>query len=369
MTSHTAATNLDDLADLRQLDQKGMFDLVTRFPQQCREAARIGSELPEEFRPNRPVLSIVVSGLGGSAIGGDMLRCLLEEYGDVPCVVNRDYGLPGFVGKETLVLAASYSGNTEETLAAYDQARERRAQIVCITSGGELAKRAERDGVLVCRIPGGQPPRASTGYLFFPALALLMRRGMFDRDLRPDIEETLDVLARLRVECDPETPTERNHAKQLALALHNRIPIIYGSQGYRGTVAVRWKCQFNENAKVHSFANVLPEMNHNEILAWTLASRQAPAWSVVFLREPEEKSSSSRIARRVEITRAIIGEAAEHHDVWAVGHSMLARMFSLLYLGDFVSVYAALLQRTDPTDISGIDRLKAELAASGPAST
>ncbi len=353
---------LDDGAAMKRLDPSGMMDVVTSFPTQCREGVRIGSEFSPPAMSNRPIDNIVVTGLGGSAIGGDLLRCLIDMDGDAPLIVNRDYSLPGFVGRESLVVAASYSGNTEETLAAYAQARLRRAQVVCVTSGGQLAKQAAADEVPVCLIPGGQQPRASTGYMFFPMLYVLIHRGLFYRALSADIEETLLTLERLRVEYGPETPAERNPAKQLALSLHRRIPIFYGAHSYSGVVATRWKCQFNENGKQHAFANVFPEQNHNEILAWVNSGMQAPNWSVVYLRDQEERGEGTRIAKRVEITRDIIGDAAAAHEVWAVGKSLLCRMFSLLFLGDCASVYAAYLAGSDPTAIPGIERLKSELA-------
>lgn len=369
MTSHadpnfpTPQGVLDNPAAIRALDPHDMIGLTVAFPDQCRQGEHIGADFTAAAPPNRTsIQNIVVTGLGGSAIGGDLLRCLADEYGEAPLIVNRDYSLPAFVSSQTLVLAASYSGNTEETLSAYTAARARRAQIVCVTSGGELARRADADGVPVCLIPGGQPPRASTGYLFFPLLAILARRGLLKRMLAAGITETTELLDRLRKDWGPETPLENNPAKRLALALHNRLPVLYGSHGYRGVVANRWKCQFNENAKQHAFANVFPEQNHNEILAWTLANRQAPRWSVVYLRDPTEREAMPRIARRVEVTESIIGDAAESHEVWAEGDSLLARMLGLFYLGDFVSVYAAYLHGVDPTTIDGIDRLKAEMA-------
>lgn len=353
---------LDDPAAMRALDSKSVMELATGFPAQCREAVQIGAEFAARAVPAQTVQNIVVTGLGGSAIGGDLLGCLVQEHGHVPLIVNRDYALPGFVGAQTLVLAASYSGDTEETLSAYAMARARKAQVVCVTSGGALAERAEADGVPVCRIPGGQPPRASTGYLFFPMLAVLSRHGLLDRLSARNVDETLERLERLRGAYGPETPVESNPAKRLALALHRRIPVIYGSQGHQGVVALRWKCQFNENAKQHAFANVFPEQNHNEILAWTLCKRQAPRWAVVYLRDPSETMETPRIAHRVEVTKRIIGRAAQQHEVWAEGESRLARMFSLFYLGDFVTLYAAYLNQVDPYDIGGIDRLKAEMA-------
>lgn len=365
MEEQTSVEILDRPELMRARDPKDMMGLTTGFPAQCREAVRIGHEFTRGGAPARTIRNVVVTGLGGSAIGGDFLRCVMEDSGTVPLVVNRDYDLPAFVGENSLVLCASYSGGTEETLAAYASARARGAEIVCVTSGGKLGEQAERDGVRVCRIPGGQPPRASTGYLFFPMLAIVAQYGLLRRSPNADVDETLALLANLADEYGPDSATHRNHAKQLAAALHETVPVIYGSQGYRGAIAVRWKTQFNENAKQHAFANVFPEQNHNEILAWTLSSRQCPRWAIVYLRDPVEKTGTPRIARRVEVTKEIIDGAADQHEVWARGDSLLARMFSLIVLGDFTSVYAAYLHNIDPTTIDGIDRLKAAMSALG----
>ena len=353
---------LDDPAAMRALDPRDMTGLLTAFPAQCREAVRIGSAFGLPAPGQRPIHQAVVGGLGGSAIGGDLLRCLMEADGEVPLVVNRGYTVPHFVGKETLFLAASYSGNTEETLAQYDQARHYRARIVCITSGGELAQRAEADRVPVCRIPGGQPPRSATGYLFFPALAILQKRGLLARSLDPDVTEAISLLDRVRATCGPEVPTAMNPAKQLAAELYGRVAVIYGSSPARGVVALRWKTQLNENAKQHAFAGAFPEIDHNEILAWTYARRQAARWSVVYLRDPDERLAAPRLARRVETTKKVIGRGVRNHEVRAEGGSPLARLLYLIYLGDLMSLYLAFLNGVDPTDIAGIDRLKADLA-------
>jgi glucose/mannose-6-phosphate isomerase len=356
---------LDDLQSpgrLAALDPHDMLGLVLKFPQQCREAAAIHWHYPPGHSDRRTVHQIVMTGLGGSAIGGDFLRCMLDEYGNVPLTVNRDYTLPHWVGSSTLVIAGSYSGNTEETLAAYAAAGAIGAQLAVVTSGGKIKEQADADGTPVAMVPGGQPPRSATGYMFFPMLKYIAARGFLNHPIEPDIEETLDHLEQQRNALGPDVPTAQNPAKQLALALHGRLPVIYGSQGYRGAVAYRWKCQFNENTKVAAFHNVLPEQNHNEILAWVLAGRQAPAWSVIFLRDPDEQTRTPRIARRVEVTRELISPPAEVHEVTAEGRSLLTRIFSLAYFADYVTVYQAFLEGICPTDIGSIDRLKAEMS-------
>jgi glucose/mannose-6-phosphate isomerase len=357
---HSMLDTLDNPQNFAKLDPKDMLGLVRKFPQQCREAVAIGEEFGNPGGIASDISQVVVTGLGGSAIGGDFARCLMEAYGSVPLTVNRDYDLPHSVGPESLVVALSYSGNTEETLSAYQMAREAHTRRAVITSGGQLKQLADEDSVPVALVPGGQPPRSATGYMFFPLIGFLTNRHLLSFEVRESIPETLTLLETLETELGPDVPTEQNPAKQLALALHGKLPVVYGSKGIRGAVAVRWKGQFNENAKQAAFANVLPEQNHNEILAWTLAKTQAPAWAVIFLRD--EKDESPRIARRVEVTKQLVAPAAEIHEVQARGESLLARTFSLIYFADFVTVYLAYLNGVCPTEIAGIDTLKAEMA-------
>lgn len=369
--SHPASVEeqyLDQLSDaalFARLDPHDMLGLVLKFPRQCREGATIGRQFPAGAATGSDVRQVVITGLGGSAIGGDFARALMEEYGTVPLVVNRDYTLPSWVGPHTLVIAASYSGNTEETLAAYDAAKAAGAQRMVVTSGGKLRERAEADGTPIALVPGGQPPRSATGYMFFPALAYLAHRGLLHHDLAPDIAETLSKLEAMAVALGPEVPTPQNPAKQMAVALQGKLSVIYGSQGYRGAVAYRWKSQFNENVKEFALANVFPEQNHNEILAWVTAQNQAQTWAAIFLREPNEKAHLPRIARRVEVGEELAHKKADVHELVAEGDSLLTRLFHLVYFADFVTVYLAYLHGVCPTDIGSIDYLKEEMAKLG----
>lgn len=360
--AHSLLDSLCDDSLMNRIDPHDMMGLVQSFPLQCREAAGISPVSSAPGTVAKEIRQVVLTGLGGSAIGGDFARCLMEEVGSVPMIVNRDYTLPHWVGPHTLVIAASYSGNTEETVNAYAEAKAAGAQQAVITSGGKLRALAESDGVPIAIVPGGQPPRSATGYMFFPLMNLLMDRGVLNASLRQNVDEMLAVLQDIARRLGPQVPIANNRAKQMAIALYNKLPVIYGSQGYRGTVAMRWKGQFNENAKQAAFANVLPEQNHIEALAWVLAQKQAQNWAVVFLRDPAEITKSPRIARRVEITKEIIGSETPVHEVWAEGESLLARMFSLIYFADFMSVYLAYLNDICPTDMATLEYLKAELA-------
>jgi glucose/mannose-6-phosphate isomerase len=301
--------------------------------------------------------------LGGSAIGGSMLQATYAPVLVCPVAVVRDYHLPGYVGPQTLVIASSNSGNTEETLACYDQARKMRTPLLAATTGGKLEVKARADGVPVIKFPGGLQPRAALGYAFIPLVVAAARLALLPKILIDEIDEAAAVLRGVRNANNPDLPTASNTAKQLAAAWVGRIPVIYGSQGERGVAAYRWKTQINENAKAYAIANVLPELNHNETVGWSGGHGQGEPeknLSVVFLRDDREPA---HIAKRVELTSDIIHQHAARIDqIWATGESALARMLSLVYVGDFASCYLALAYGEDPTPVKVIDRLKAELA-------
>lgn len=353
--------NLDDRNVLTSVDPGGMMTAILDFPAQCEKARKIGldARLPESYRRADHV---VILGMGGSAIGGDLLRSLFESEFRVPVVVNREYTIPNFVGERTLVVASSYSGNTEETIAGYWEAHKRKAMIVVICTGGKLKELAEKDGYPVITIPGGLSPRAALGYSFQPLMAVMESLGYLagkEADFRDMIARVTEVRERL----GPDILLARNAAKQLAQHLYGRIPLIYGSGGWRATVAARWKGQINENAKNIAYWNTFPELNHNETVGWEAPPELNSHVHVVMLRDVEEWP---RMARRMEVTRQIMTEAVDGFtEVRAEGKSPLARMFTLVYTGDFVSLYLSILNGIDPTPVRMIDRLKGELAKLG----
>jgi len=353
-----SAAVIDDLNRMREIDKQGMIDLVVGFPEQCERAAGLAEEwMPKSGLDGKPDV-VVVCGLGGSAIAGDMAAAVYADVLGCAMLTNRDYNLPAFVGSKSLVICESYSGNTEETLSAYDDARRRGSKVVCITSGGKLAENARRDGVDLVLVPGGQPPRSATGYMFVPMMFVFEKLGVA-RGALDKLSGAIDLLKHAREEWRPESGSSGNRAKQLALDLFGKIPLIYGSVGITGVTAFRWKCQINENAKAHSFANVLPEFNHNEIMGWEGAAAQSGGFAAVFIRDA---SDTSRIAERIRITSKIIPEDFPVHDVAVEGANALEKLLWGFYLGDFMSVYLAICYGVNPTSIAAIDRLKAELA-------
>lgn len=343
--------------DIRSVDIAGMAGLIREFPAQVRHAVAIGDDAALR-RPPKDIRAVVVCGLGGSAIGGDLLRSYLADELRVPFIVNRHYTLPAFVGPRTLVVVSSYSGNTEETVSAHREALRRKAPTLCITSGGTTAKLAGRSKAPLISVPGGLPPRAALGYSFFPLLAALGRWGIV-RSRPRDIRETIALLEAKAVEYgDPGTGA--NRALQLAELLRGRLSVVYASTERLDAVATRWRGQIAENGKSLMFGNVLPEMNHNELVGWKALTGPMERMQVLFLRDRDDHR---KVQLRMEITKEIVARhAGGVAEVWSEGKSMLARIFSLVHLGDWTSLYLAVLHREDPTPVEVIDHLKRELA-------
>ncbi|MBI2266643.1 MAG: bifunctional phosphoglucose/phosphomannose isomerase [Armatimonadetes bacterium] len=352
----TTVINLDNPLTWNSLDSKDMAGTISEFPSQFSQSWEMTRNL--DIPPFAPQ-NVLILGMGGSAIGGDILRSLVADELSVPLVVHRGYHAPAFVSEKTLVLAVSYSGNTEETLAACEEARKKGARIITYSSGGTLKERASATGNTHVTLRSGLMPRAAIGYTFLPLLVTLSKLKVIP-DFASQIEETRELLKQMSRELRDTNPMEKNPAKQLAEMLYIHIPVIYASHGFLETVALRWKQQIHENGKCMASCNVLPELNHNEIVGWSGANKGLEKhFGVVILREPGE---SARIRKRVEFTaEAVSARASFVKEVWARGESRLARMFSLLYFGDFVSLYLAFLWGEDPTPIPVIDRLKQEL--------
>lgn len=349
--------DLNNAGSLKAGDSTGFFASLTGLAAQCTEAYETAQATA--LRGVGESKAVVVTGLGGSAIGGDLLRVYCQERLLVPVVVNRDYTLPAFVGGDTLVFAVSYSGNTEETLSAYQHARGKGSTVVTLTSGGKLKALADQDGVPVIQVPVGLAPRAATGYLFIPMLAVLERLGML-KGLAKEVAELAREIESLAAAYGLEAPVEKNPAKKLALDFKDRVPVIWGASGTTDVVAQRWKGQINENAKAPAYWNVFPELNHNEIVGFEKPEELLRKLWVVILRD---RGDHPRVGYRMEITRRVIaGRVAGVTEVTSSGDGMLARLYSLIYLGDWASVYLAVLYGIDPGPVRVIDLLKRELA-------
>ncbi|MGH2881242.1 MAG: bifunctional phosphoglucose/phosphomannose isomerase [Solirubrobacteraceae bacterium] len=299
---------------------------------------------------------LVVAGMGGSAIGGMLAREALGDRASRPIMLARDYALPAWTTPDTMVLCASYSGNTEETLAVYEAAGALGAQRIVATTGGKLADAARAEGVPVIPLPGGFQPRAAVAYSLVVALEVAGLCGAGER-LHAEIDVAAAHVEQMVEMWGPDAPGD-SLAKELARGLHGTIPQIAGS-GLTAPIAYRWKTQINENAKLPCFCHELPELDHNEIAGWQGAS-QLGRFSAVFL---DDSDLHPRIRQRIELTRGLIeAEAAGTYRVESVGQSRTERLISLVLLGDLVSLYLAVLREVDPTPVPNLDRLKSALA-------
>jgi glucose/mannose-6-phosphate isomerase len=344
-------TMLDQRDSVGAVDRKDMLGAIESSPKQLADGLRRGlnSGFPK-FIPSE----IIVCGVGGSAIGGDLLREWLEAISSVRCEVCRSYSLPAHVGKDALVIVASYSGNTEETLSMFDDAKRRRTKIVAVSSGGRLSKAAVAEGIPLAKIPTGVQPRASLGYMFGAMVGALERSGIVDSDKQ--VVETVRILNQVVAACRPSVRTADNEAKMLAHKLYPSMPLIVG-YGLSGPVAKRWANQFHENAKILAFAATLPEFDHNEIVGWMLDPRTR-MFSSIFLQH----DARGPMKRRIEATKAMVARVAPACDVHSHGASPMAKMMSLVLIGDYVSAYLGILRRVDPASNEPIDELKSTLS-------
>jgi glucose/mannose-6-phosphate isomerase len=344
---------LDDLHAIGRIDRHDTRHILAQFAEHCRQGHALQ---PTPALPGGRPRVVVVAGMGGSAAGGDLVAACGAETLDVPILVHRGYGLPAAAARESLVVALSYSGDTAEVLSAVDVALERRIPVVAVTAGGALGALAQARGLSRVTLPSGLMPRMALGYLAFPLLRVLSACGA-PAASAADIEEALSVLGDQTQDLVPECPTDKNEAKRLALAIGTRLPAIYGGQ-LTGAVAYRWKTDLEENAKVLAIAGAVPEMNHNEIEAWRgpgAASRHA-----VILREDSEPPE---IARRFTLLRELLSpDAGGVSEVWARGRGRLARLLSLVALGQWVSYYLAMLQQTDPWPVPVLTEVKRRLS-------
>lgn len=296
--------------------------------------------------------------MGGSAISGDIAAGLFFHKASIPIYVNRDYRLPAFVGKGTLVFALSYSGNTEETLNAVKEAGRAGAKIICITSGGKLKEVAENKGHPLYLLPSGFQPRAALPYLLIPVLKVLEEIGL-TTGIQDEIKKSADLLRKLRGEYGIDRPQRSNPAKQLAKKLKDKVPLIFASRIITEAAGSRWKTQLNENSKVTALLAIFPELNHNEIVNLSILKREEHNFSLVLLRD---EGDFERTKKRMEITKSLLGtQLGGVNEVWSQGKTSLERILSLIYFGDFLSVYLAVLRDIDPTPVEIIARFKKEL--------
>jgi glucose/mannose-6-phosphate isomerase len=342
-------------AAIAQVDLSDQLGAVLALPEQLRDAVwRVESAIMQEWDTSA---GLVVAGMGGSAIGGALARAALGDHASRPIFVTRAYGLPTWTTPDTMVLCASYSGDTEETLACYESAGALGARRTVVTTGGRLAEMARADGVPVIPLPGGFQPRAAVAYMVVASLEVAALCGAGPR-LTPEIDVAASHTEQLVAEWGPDAP-EDSLAKEIARGLLGTIPVVAGA-GLTTPIAYRWKTQINENAKQPCFTHELPELDHNEIAGWEGAN-EVGRFSAVFL---DDSDAHPRVKARMDLTeRLIAGNAAASFRLETRGQTTIERVISLLLLGDLVSIYLATLRGVDPGPVRVIAELKAALAA------
>jgi glucose/mannose-6-phosphate isomerase len=350
--------DLDDRAALSRADPGGMLDAVTALPEHCRDGYRAGRaalDLPDADG----VTSIVVVGMGGSAVAGDVLAALASPRLRIPVQVVRGGELPEHCGLHTLVVTASYSGDTAETLASFEEAVRRGSRLLAIASGGELARRAEELAVGRVAVPAGFMPRAAFGFLTLGVLGALELMGVVPA-VPDDLDEAETLMRAILEESGPGVPGGGNPAKELARSIGERVPVVWGAEGIAAVAAMRWKTQFNENAKIPAFASEIPELYHNEVVGWSPGRGQG--FALIALRhEGEPADVAARFPLSIEIVRS---SGATVHEVHGHGRSALARLLTLTLQGDLVATYLGIARGEDPSPIEAIAGLKRALAKS-----
>jgi glucose/mannose-6-phosphate isomerase len=342
---------------LEKYDKQDMYSVLYDFPLQVCNAVDIANKVKVNKIKTARVNNIIINGLGGSAIGGDLIRSYVAKEISVPIYINRNYTLPAYAKKDTLAIISSYSGNTEETVSAFKEALAKKCQVICITSGGTVEKLAKKYGCLLIKIPGGLQPRCALGYSFF-TLLILFTKLKFISDKSSDINDVIINLEQALVEYTNVYFAE-NEALRIAATLKDKLPIIYSSVDVMDVVNLRWRGQISENAKILAYGNLYPEMNHNELVGWKLNEDILKKIVVVYL---EDKNDNKRIKMRMKITEKVYKKYASnilHLD--SDCKSGLARIFDLIYLGDWVSYYLAILNEVNPTPVDAISYLKTEL--------
>jgi glucose/mannose-6-phosphate isomerase len=339
------------------VDKSNFKQYLIDFPHQISKAREIFASSDVNVNAEK-ITNVIVLGMGGSAISGDLLHDVYVDELKVPMTTVRGYAIPAYCSGNSLVLVFSYSGNTEETLAAARTAAGTGAQFVAITSGGELLKLAQENKWSLVQIPEGFPPRQAFGFLFVSGLLALNSAGLIsvaDNELN-DLEHHCSTLVQRTNE---QTAEASILCKDLAIRIKGKIPAVYGSTPLLSSIGKRWQNQFQENSKSMAFSNVLPEMNHNEIVGWEMESDSVNDFVVIFL---EDQENHPRINARISLTKSIVRDrGVEVLEIYSEGNTRLERAVSLVVMGDWISYYLALLYEKDPIEILNIDYLKSEL--------
>ncbi len=337
---------------VKKYDPQNQFEVLKKTPEQIEFAWN--NKINLSSLKNKRFNNVIVTGLGGSAISGDLMLNFLKEEFVLPYFVNRNYFLPGFANENTLVVVSSYSGNTEETVSVFNEALKRNCSIVCITTGGKVEKIAEENKVPVAKIFSGLQPRYALGLSFFSLLKIFQELNLAKKQ-----DEVVGNIIRMWKEMSEELSSENNRAYKTAQELIGFIPVIYSAADITSAAGYRLKCQFNENSKLHAIHNVIPELNHNEIIGWESFSEKQFNTKVITILDEDYYP---QIKKRFEISQEIIRKSgAEIITLKSSKENFKLRLMELIYLGDWISYYLALLRGFDPTEINNINFLKKQL--------
>jgi len=351
---------LDETKVYDQYDPGNIHSLLYNFYEQFTLGREIAEASDYMLIDSSEVEEIIIAGMGGSAIGADLLKCYGMYELKEPMFVNRDYLLPGFANENSLVILSSYSGNTEETISVLEAAKFLGTKLFAITSDGQVSNYAQDFGFGVVEIPGGLPPRSALGYSFVPLTVLFSLWG-FIPDETENLKTTMYALHKGAEKLSREIPENLNIAKQLARKLYGKLPLVYSSPRLEA-VATRFRGQINENAKTLAYSAVVPEMNHNELVGWKTLGSYKDSLAPIFLIDPDDHP---RNKFRMEFVGNVMREMGIEPIVLEPPQTdapFMTRMFELVQLGDFTSYYLAILNRENPKPVDVIDRLKASLA-------
>jgi glucose/mannose-6-phosphate isomerase len=346
---------LDNLENIKKIDTKDMLSIIEGFTESAKKTITDARKFDLTGISGKKIKALIIAGMGGSAVGGLLLRDWLYKSSKVPIEVSRDYSLPSWVDDETMVFVVSYSGNTEETLSQFREALERKCPIVCFTSGGELKELANQKGIPVFVFSVGYQPRAAIAFQFFSIATVSKRLGLIGEETWEEVDEAIKVLKNLRKDLSPNTPLKKNPAKSLALSIKDHIPFVLGNTQYMA-VAYRYSTQFNENSKSLAAASFLPEAFHNSVMAREANSKLIDRCCIVLIHDhTEDERHSNKIERFMTLMSESFGRIVE---VKPIGRSRLSRMLSALLIGDYASVYLGILYGHDPSTTESINLLK-----------
>ncbi|XHH10014.1 MAG: bifunctional phosphoglucose/phosphomannose isomerase [Candidatus Bathyarchaeia archaeon] len=349
---------LENPQKMKSIDKAGMLNYCFNMCRHYQEAADLAAGIITRYpKPS----NIIVTGMGGSAIGGELLKDWAKNKISVPIEVNREYHLPAYADEKTLVLVTSYSGDTEETLSALLDALKQKCMIYCITSGGSVVEIAERLNIPYLQVPAGMPPRAALPYMLMPLLTFLEKTGLVSGVVE-ELDEALPIIEEIERVNAAETPVKDSPVKTLAVNIEGLVPVVYGF-GIYSSVARRFKQQINENAKMMAKWDNLPEFDHNEIVGYEKAKNIANGFAAIFIRDQDEPLE---IRSRIEITKKLMEPSGvKIYEVWSQGKSSFAKMLSVVAVADFLSNYLAVLREIDPTPVETINKLKDSLKQNG----